>query len=144
MTDRAFPLNLSLDYQHRTGLLTDYFTALQVGQARASRCLKCGDVRIPPRFICPTDGEATKAVELPGTGSVAAITHTNSTLPFAERAAAHVFILAAMDGADNLMFGRVKHAKDITAVGERVCLAGTQGIFTHPAEASIFKIIDDI
>ncbi len=143
MTDRSFPLNLSLDYQHGSGLLTDYFSALQTGRARASRCLKCGDVRIPPRFVCPGDGESTEAIELAGTGSVAAATNTDSMLPFAEQASSHVFVLVAMDGADNLMFGRMSQPEDVTDVGDRVCLAGAQGTTAHPAEASVFKKLDE-
>ena len=134
MTDRSFPLNLSLIYQHGTGQLSDYLTALRAGRARASRCPKCGEVRLPPRFVCPEDGEATEAIDLPGTGRVAAATHTVSMLPFAEQAAPHVFVLVAMDGANNLMFGRMHQPEDTTDVGDRVRLAG----------ATVFEKVDEI
>ena len=107
MTGRSFPLCLALTYNHTTGDLTDYFDELTAGHARASRCPSCGDVRIPPRFTCPDDGTTTETVDLEGTGRIIALTHGDATLPLTGDKAAHSFVLVAMDGADNFMFGRM-------------------------------------
>ena len=142
MTERSTLMTLSLQYDHVTGDLTDYFDALEAGQARASRCPQCGDVRMPPRSTCPDDGAATDAIELSGVGRVVAITHGEATLPLMHVASAHSFVLVAMEGANNFMFGRMAEADVHITVGKTIRLAGCAEMLPHPAGAAIFEIVE--
>ena len=141
MTEQSFPLVWALNYHHATGEMAPYFEALEVGRARASKCPTCGDVRMPPRPVCPDDGTQTEAIDLSGAGQVAAVTHGDAVPPFGDHATPQNFVLVAMDGADNFMFGRMidAHADDAVAVGTRVRLAGAQGASPHPSGAAEFK-----
>lgn len=139
MANQSFPLTLPLNYDHTTGQLAPYFDALQSGRAHASKCPTCGDVRMPPLFVCPDDGASTEAVELAGAGQVAAVTHGDAVPPFGDQPTPQSFVLVAMDGANNFMFGRMADADDSVTVGTRVRLAGAQGASPHPAAAAVFK-----
>jgi len=139
MSPKKTTLSMHLEYDHGLGELTAYFDALREGKALGSRCPSCGKVSVPPRFSCADDGAATEPHPLKGVGRIAGITHTRSTLPFADAAGDHAFVLIAMDCADNLMFGRMAVGHDDVEVGAMVRLAGCEGESPHPAQAAVFK-----
>ena len=135
-------LDLPLSYSHAPGDLSDYYDALAAGRARASRCPKCGDVRMPPRLTCTRDGAETEQTALSGRGTVKAATFGSALPPFGAEAEPRTFVLVAMDGADNLMFGRMDIAVEDIAPGTEVRLAGGAGAEKHPGEAAIFTRYD--
>ena len=131
-------LSLTLSYDHGSGDLTAYFDALLEGRALGARCPACARIWLPPRLRCPDDGAATEPFELPGSGRITARTRTRTALPFTDEVLDYAFVLVAMDGADNLMFGRMlDHQADI-AVGTQVRLSGCDGDLAHPAQAAVF------
>ncbi len=136
---RSFPLALSLDYDHALGDLAEYFAALREKRALAGRCPACGSVRIPPLSRCPRDGVATQPIELSGSGRVAAATHTTARLPFTDALEPQTYVLVAMKGADNLMFGRMSSADEAIGAETPVRLAGLSEIPNHPAIAAVFE-----
>ena len=143
MTERSIPITLSLQYDHSIGDFADYFDSLALGRARASQCSKCGDVRIPPRFTCPYDGAATEAIDLTGAGRVVAITRGDAALPLTDATSVRCFVLVAMEGANNFMFGRMVDANADISVETYVQLVGDGAESPHPAGAAIFKRAKD-
>ena len=144
MTGVPTDLDLRLRYAHGAGALQPYFDALQAGRALASRCPNCGRVWFPPHLHCPNDGGACGWVELEGHGRVVSATETHGRLPFAEAAADHVFVLVAMQGADNATFGRLQPGRpgqDLT--GRRVRLLGVSEALPHPAQAALFELLEE-
>lgn len=130
-------LKLELDYAHPLGALAPYFEGLERGQAIASRCDACGRTWFPPRLSCPGHG-ATVWAPLDGGGRIVSATVTESRLPFGGPSELHVFALVAMDGAENLAFGRVGAEPGAVLAGLRVRLARAPGAWPHPAQAAWF------
>lgn len=130
-------LKLELDYAHPLGALAPYFDGLERGQAIASRCDACGRTWFPPRLACPSHG-ATVWVPLDGAGRIVSATVTESQLPFGGPIGLHVFALVAMNGAENLAFGRVAAELSVVLPGLRVRLARAPGTWPHPAQAAWF------
>ena len=131
-------LSLAHSYDHGSGDLKAYFAALLEGRALGARCPACARVWLPPRLRCPDDGAATEPIEVPGGGRIVALTQTRTALPFTDEVLDHAFVLVAMDGADNLMFGRMVDDQPDVAVGTQVRLNGGNGGLAHPAQAAIF------
>ena len=144
MTDTPSDLELHLRYAHGTGALAPYFEALASGNALASKCGICGRVWFPPHIHCPDDGGVCDWLTLDGAGEVVSATTTRSRLPFADQAEDHVFVLVAMDGADNAAFGRMRPDTDgERLVGCRVRLVGAPEAPPHPAQAALFEVLEE-
>jgi uncharacterized OB-fold protein len=144
MTGAPAELELRLRYAHGTGALQPYFDALRGGRALASRCPACGRVWFPSHIHCPDDGTACGWLDLEGHGRVVSATETHARLPFAEAAAAHVFVLVAMQGADNAAFGRLTPGvPGRNLAGRRVGLVGVADAVPHPAQAALFELLEE-
>jgi uncharacterized OB-fold protein len=132
-------IDLHLGYAHSLGGLDPYFQGLAQGRAVASRCPVCERQWFPPRLRCPDDHADTGWVELSGRGVVMALTSGRGRLPLVEAAADHTFALIALDGAENLAFGRIGNGGAID-VGQAVRLAPVPGEPPHPAQAAWFVV----
>jgi uncharacterized OB-fold protein len=144
MSGAPTDLELRLRYAHGAGALQPYFDALVDGRALASRCPNCGRVWFPPHLHCPDDGGACGWVELEGQGQVVSATETHGRLPLADAVAEHVFVLVAMQGADNAAFGRLKPGPGgQDPVGRRVHLIGISEPPPHPAQAALFELLEE-
>ena len=136
-------LGLSLSYRHGFGDLSPFFKALLEGRALASRCPACGDVRYPPRLVCPRDGTATQWQALSGEGSLTAFTIGRCRLPLGQDERDHIFGEVAMDGASNRVFARIAAAAEQLQPGVRVRLAPPVAPSLappppHPIQALVF------
>lgn len=131
-------IRLGLCYRHGRGGFADYFAALAEGRALASRDPDTGRVSFPP---APEPGRHER-VALPGTGTVAAITRGPALLPLHPAPLEACFALIAMDGADNLCFGRIEGDAPL-APGARMRLAPSSGAVHHPAQAVCFVPVED-
>jgi len=132
-------VDLHLRYTHGLGALDPYFRGLAEGRAMAGRCPVCRRQWFPPRLRCPGDHADTGWVELSGLGVVRALTSGHGRLPLAEVAADHTFALVALDGAENLAFGRIADGAAVE-VGRRVRLVPVPGDPLHPAQAAWFAV----
>jgi uncharacterized OB-fold protein len=139
MTDRTIRLGLSLGYDHGSGALGDYFKALAEGRALAGRCGTCGRTWFPPHARCPEDGGVCEPIDLDGHGVVVAGTRTRTRLPFTDEDREVTFVLVAMAGADNAVFGRLENFSGASATGERVRLVAVAGPLGHPAQGAVFN-----
>lgn len=142
MSDKPLHLELSLAYSHGTGALTPYFDALVQGRALASRCGDCSKVWFAPHVHCPDDGGACDWIELDGGGEIVAATQTRSRLPLTDDDGDHVFVLVAMNGADNRVFGRLANDPGLDVVGCTVRLVAAPGAAPHPAQAALFELVE--
>jgi uncharacterized OB-fold protein len=131
---------ISLGYSHGAGALRTYFDALAAGRAMARKCPACGRVWFPPHATCPEDGADCEWLELDGGGVVVGATHTHSRLPLADAGADHLFVLVAMDGADNAAFGRFSGIEPGDLVGRRVRLANAANA-RLPAQRLVFQLV---
>ncbi|MGI9383641.1 MAG: Zn-ribbon domain-containing OB-fold protein [Methyloligellaceae bacterium] len=143
MSDSRLSLTLTLDYQHGLGDLASYFETLADGRAVGTRCPDCGRVWCPPRSRCPEHLSATEPIELSGVGTVVAVTVTIVALPFAQDAKTHSFVLVALDGADNMAFGRISDDAATVEAGSRVRLTAPREAVPHPAQAAVFTTVVD-
>ena len=136
------PLLMQLRHHVPLGELAPYFHGLQAGRAIASRCPVCTRTGFPPRLQCPDHPGPTGWVELPGSGRIVAVTLTDGPLPFSSASAPRAFVLVALDGAENLAFGRlaeVPDATDGTALeGRRVWISRAAGSWPHPSQAACY------
>ncbi len=103
-------VDMQLQYRHPLGALSPYFRALQEGRALASRWR--GRTYFPPRL--PPDGRPPEWVELTGLGTVIAITRAHGLPgPTGEAATTSACVLVAMDGAGNMVVGRVHDSRSL-------------------------------
>jgi uncharacterized OB-fold protein len=138
MSNDTIWLQLTLGYDHGLGALSEYFRALALGKALASRCGTCGKTWFPPHTHCPKDGNACEVIKLDGRGVVVAETRTRTKLPFTDEDADIIFVQVAMLGADNAAFGRLKNFTGDDALGQPVRLSGADGPIGHPAQNAVF------
>lgn len=93
---------VSLSYTHSVSPEESrYLRALGEGMLLGQRCPACGNVYIPPRGACPTDGvPTTTEVELPDTGIVTTFCIVN--VPFLGQRITPPYVAASilLDGAD--------------------------------------------
>ena len=136
--DRTIPLTLTLRYAHPLGELAPYFQGLDAGRAIATRCPTCARTWFPPRLSCPEHGAATVWTDLSGKGRIVSVSIADSTLPFGAETARRAFLMVALDGAENLAFGRFAGAPDAARAGLKVRLARAPGTWPHPAQAAWF------
>ena len=156
--DRTIPLTLTLRYAHPLGELAPYFQGLDAGRAIATRCPTCARTWFPPRLSCPEHGAATVWTDLSGKGRIVSVSISfrsrkpgyagkgrivsvsiaDSTLPFGAETARRAFLMVALDGAENLAFGRFAGAPDAARAGLKVRLARAPGTWPHPAQAAWF------
>lgn len=134
----SIPLSLTLRYDHPLGEIAPYFRGLEEGRAVAARCRVCGRTWFPPRAACPEHGRSTEWVELSGRGRTVSVTITTTSLPFEGVVAQRVFALIALDGAENLAFGRLGVEPAAARAGLRVRLVRAPGSWSHPAQAAWF------
>lgn len=136
------PLLVQLRHNHPLGELAPYFHGLQAGRAIASRCPACARTGFPPRLQCPDHPGPTDWVELPGSGRIVAVTLTESPLPFGSASAPRAFVLVALDGAENLAFGRLAEVPeagaDTVLEGRRVWISRAAGTWPHPSQAACY------
>lgn len=135
---RTIPLTLTLRYAHPLGELAPYFHGLEDGRAVASRCPTCSRTWFPPRLSCPEHGSATTWTDLSGKGRILSASIADSTLPFGTDTARRAFLMVALDGAENLAFGRFAGDPTAARAGLRVRLARAPGTWPHPAQAAWF------
>ncbi len=136
------PLLVQLRHNHPLGELAPYFHGLQAGRAIASRCPACARTWFPPRLQCPDHRSPIDWVELPGSGRIVSVTLTEGSLPFGSESAACAFVLVALDGAENLAFGRLAAVPDATngsaLEGRRVWISRAAGSWPHPSQAACY------
>ena len=132
-------LIFSWRYSHGLGALAPFFAALTQGRALATQCLMCKTTWFPPRMTCPDHGPLAEWRELTGTGTVRTVTRTTLSLPLTGRGSAAVLALIAMDGASNLVVGRIAGAMDAEP-GARVRMAVDAGTTTHPIQSMVFEL----
>lgn len=140
--DHAVPLTLTLRYRHPLGDLAPYFCGLEAGRAVAARCPECGRTWFPPRLVCPVHDRDVEWCDLAGLGRLVSVTVTETALPFGTIRERRAFALIALDGAENLAFGRVAGDPAKARVGQRVRLARAPGDWPHPAQAAWFVAED--
>jgi uncharacterized OB-fold protein len=143
MSDNTIRLDLALGYDHALGTLSDYFQALAKGRALASRCQTCGRTWFPPHTQCPEDGGACEPVDLEGLGVVVAETRTRTRLPFTGKDADVTFVLVAMTGADNAVFGRLENFTGAKTTGQSVKLMAPDDRLGHPAQGAVFHPVEN-
>lgn len=139
---QTVPLTLTLRYRHPLGDLAPYFRGLETGRAVAARCPACGRTWFPPRLVCPFHGLDVEWTELAGRGRIVSVTVTETALPFGTIRERRAFALIALDGAENLAFGRVAGDPTEARAGRRVRLARAPGDWPHPAQAAWFVTED--
>lgn len=132
------PLLMQLRHNHPLGELAPYFHGLQVGRAIASRCPACARTWFPPRLQCPDHTGPIDWVELPGSGGIVSVTVTDSVLPFGHDSAGRAFVLVALDGAENLAFGRLAELPDAVVDGRPVWISRAAGHWPHPSQAACY------
>ncbi len=133
-------LRLELQYDHGAGRFRRYFDGLLAGQAIASHCPACGKAWFPPHAVCPDDLTETGWRRISGNGTVLGVTTTRTKLPFTAAAEVYSFVLVAMDGAENAVFGRMQNEAHDVAAGTRVGLAAPVVEPGHPAQAAQFVV----
>ena len=143
MSGDKFQLELGLTYSHGVGALQPYFAALGEGRALARRCESCGHVWFPPHAICPNDGASCSWIELDGTGVVVSATRTWTELPFTSGSSEQIFALIAMTGAENVAFGRLVSESSGDLAGACVRLETAPEPIGHPAQAAIFRVLEE-
>jgi uncharacterized protein len=91
-----------LHYEHTASAGESRFLAgLADGRLLGERCPVCGQVYIPPRGACPTDGvPTTEEVELPDVGTVTTFCVVNVPYPGQRVAPPYVAAAILLDGAD--------------------------------------------
>lgn len=140
-TDKATSgLRLKLKYDHGPGRFKPYFDGLLAGRAVASQCPACGKTWFPPQVRCPDDQTDTGWIQISGSGVVLAVTTTRTKLPFTAAAETYSFVLVAMEGAENAVFGRMQNAVGDIAVGTHVELVAPVEEPGHPAQAAQFIV----
>ncbi len=80
--------------------------------------------------------------ELSGIGTIIAVTQGVSAMPLREGVRTRAFALVAMDGADNLTFGRLAERHPILGAGTRVRLIKTPEPPKFPTQAVCFAVAD--
>ncbi|MGE0726257.1 MAG: Zn-ribbon domain-containing OB-fold protein [Alphaproteobacteria bacterium] len=135
------PVALAFTWRYRRplGALAPFFGALGEGRALAARCAVCGRAWFPPRAVCPDHG-ALEWVELPGTGTVVALTEGTRALPPAGEASPVRLALVHMDGAENAALGPLI-GEGAAVVGVRVQLVPPDGPVAHPIQALRFGLV---
>lgn len=131
----------SLTLQHTRGVgdLLPYFEGLAIGAARATRCAQCAQAWFAPRLVCPRGHTDLQWIALPGTGIIRSVTQTKGTLPFGARERRLVLAWVAMDGADNLVFGRIDPAADV-CIADRVRLVADSEVRGGRAWSVVFEL----
>ncbi len=137
------PLTLTLRYSHPLSDLAPYFRGLDQGQAIGTCCRACGRTWFPPKLSCPRHGGSLDWVELSGFGQIVSLTETSTTLPFGDIRADRVFALIAIEGAVNLMFGRLSPGETPPKAGACVRLTRAPGNWPHPAQAAWFELVKE-
>lgn len=131
-------LQLQLHHTHPLGELAPYFKGLLAGRAIASRCRACARTWFPPWLDCPDHRQGIDWVELPGTGRVVSVTLTEGPLPFGSESGLRAFALVALDGAENLAFGRLARQPEAASNGQPVWISRAAGAWPHPAQAACY------
>lgn len=131
-------LQLTLSYRHGFGALSPFFQGLLEGRALASCCPVCGDVRFPPRLVCPHDGAATDWRALSGEGRLVSFTLGRGRLPLQHEAGEQLFGEVALDGASNRAFARIEAPAAQLRPGLRLRLMRPTTPPPHPIQALVF------
>jgi uncharacterized OB-fold protein len=135
-TPSIVPLSITFEYAHTFGALEPYFAALAEGRALGAMCACCGRVWFPPRMVCAC-GSATEWTDLPGTGTVEAVTSGPGAVPLSTVSGELAFALIRFDGAGNLALVRCEPSSAVV-VGIRGRLARAQARGSHPASSAVF------
>jgi uncharacterized OB-fold protein len=101
---------ICLEYRFSAGLAQSRFLrGLAEGRFLGQRCPRCGQVYVPPRGSCPTDGVPTEEeVELGNTGTVTTFCIVN--VPFRGQAISIPYVCAQilLDGANISFMGLIQ------------------------------------
>jgi uncharacterized protein len=121
VTTLATPIRV--EYQYTAGLAQSrYLQGIAQGKFLGQRCPACGQVYVPPRGSCPTDGVATTdQVELGNSGTVT--TYCVVNVPFQGQAIEIPYICAQilLDGANIAFMGLIQEIPpDEVRMGLRV------------------------
>jgi uncharacterized OB-fold protein len=135
-TPSIVPLSITFEYAHPFGALAPYFAALAEGRALGAMCASCGKVWFPPRMVCACGG-VTEWKELPGTGTVEAVTSGPGAVPLSTVSGDLAFALIRFDGAGNLALVRCEPSGELV-VGIRGRLARAPVRGAHPASSAVF------
>lgn len=135
-------LNLGLDYHHSLGALRPYFDGLRAGNAVATCCPRCGKTWYPPRLSCCALDLSKRWAELPGTGTIVAVTTGDGVAPFTETRLGTYLALVSLDGANNSALGWLAGFDGPPVPGTRVRLASMAESVAHPAQALRFAPSD--
>lgn len=131
-------LTLTLRYTRSVGDLAPYFEGLATGVARATRCATCARSWFPPRLVCPRGHTDLRWLSLSGVGVVQALTQGMGKLPFDADERPLMLALVAMEGADNLVLGRVDATVPVRA-GDRVRLVPDTNVRGGRAWSAVFE-----
>ena len=119
--------DIPLHYQYTAGVAGEAFLrGLKEGRLVASKCTRCGEVRIPPRVYCLACGARTRVdVEIVHTGRIAALSTVHldrdKSKPKADARMAFGYVTFA--GVSGGLVHRILHAGRTPKVGDRVELA---------------------
>ncbi|MBI1384359.1 MAG: hypothetical protein GC150_05570 [Rhizobiales bacterium] len=138
---RTCEISIAMHYSHPLGALGPYFEGLERGIAMASRCAACGRVWFAPRLVCTCGSEAGVWITLSGLGRITALTSASPTLPISGRTGNWQIGLIAMDGAHNVVLGRIEAEMEPLVVGDAVRLLRDDGPLAHPVQAAIFRTV---
>lgn len=115
LTDR---LELPLVYSHRYGALAPFFAALREGRLVGTQCDACGRRWCPPRHTCRCGAAVECWIDMPATGTIAAITRGPRAQDSGAAAGSVDHALVQVEGAANRMFAGVLDPS--LRAGERV------------------------
>ena len=143
MSDTTLKIKMDLQYDHSFGELSPYFEGLSNGRAMARRCKDCGRVWFPPHTLCPEDGGFCDWLELEGNGLVTSVTETRSLMPFAQTYADNIFLMVAMAGADNAVFGKLCSSGGVAVCGTPVRLIEVPQGSDYVLQAATFEVFEE-
>ena len=100
-------MEMSQRYRHTAGFSSPFYSGLERGVLRATRCEQCGSSWFPPRRFCSSDLSDTTWYDLPGTGTVMAATRVHSPPPFGGINPPYILASIRLDGVEGGMTHRV-------------------------------------
>lgn len=135
---KGVQLDVRLSYRHSHGWLSTFVEGLARCEAMGTRCAECGLVWCPPQRRCPDHDQPLVWHKLTGVGSVIQVTSFEGALPLHSNGGLHVVALIRLEGAENMMLGRLGMPLDAVSTGQRVRLAPAPEPTTHPAQNAWF------
>lgn len=127
-----------LEFHQRSRAATDaahtFHDGIRQQRLTTTRCPTCGTVYMPPRLTCATDGTATEWFDLPGSGTIRAITTVHTPPTFADVEPPYRVAIIDIDGTSGSIMHRVIGPADaVVEPGDRVLASyAVDGDVGHP------------